>query len=124
MGMIGMGLKYDQVEINLRGYLYFDWAGRFFDRKSTTRCYFNLGSTMIYWFCRKKSLVSLSSTEEEYIDSSMGSKEVVWLRKFLVRFLEKPLKPIVIHCDNKRCIKLSINLVSHNLSKHTEIPCH
>lgn len=52
---IGMSLKYYQVEINLHGYSNFDWACVFINCKSSTRCYFSLGSEMISWFNRKKS---------------------------------------------------------------------
>lgn len=54
----------------------------------------------------------------------MGAHEAVWLRKLLVGLFGKPLKPTVIHCDNQSCIKLSVNLVFHNRSKHIEISYH
>ena len=36
----------------------------------------------------------------------------------------EPMKPTTIHCDNQSCIKLSMNLVFHDRSKHIEIPYH
>ena len=95
-----MGLKYDQVEINLHGYSDSDWAGSSTKCKSTTGCCFSLGFAIISWFSRKQSLVALSSTKAEYIASSMRARESVWLRKLLVGLFKKPLKPTIIHYDN------------------------
>ena len=54
----------------------------------------------------------------------MGAREVVWLRKLLFGLFGKPLPSTTIYCDNQSCIKLSLNPVFHNRSKHIEIPYH
>lgn len=123
-GTIGLGLKYENVEIQLQGYFDSDWAGNSIDRKSTTGCCFSLGSAMISWFNRKQSAIAQSSTEAEYMAASMGARKAVWLRKLLVGLSGKPLNPTMIHCDNQSCIKFSVNPVFHNRSKHIEIPYH
>ena len=46
------------------------------------------------------------------------------MRKILVSFFSSHLNPTVIHCDNQSCIKLSINLVFHDRSKHIDIRYH
>ena len=48
----------------------------------------------------------------------------MWLRKLLVNLFDEPPKPTIIHCDNQSCIKLSVNPVFHDRSKHIEIPYH
>ena len=117
-GTIGLGIRYDQVEINLHGFTNFDWAGSSTNRKSTSGCRFSLGSGMISWFSRKQSSVALSSTEAECIVASLGAREAVWLRKLLFDLFKKSLKSTIIYCDNQSCIKLSVNLVFDNRSKH------
>ena len=53
-GTIEYGLKYDaNQKINLHGYVDSDWEGSATNRKSTSGCYFSLGSYMISWFRRK-----------------------------------------------------------------------
>ena len=79
---------------------------------------------MISWFSRIHPVVALSSTEAEHVAASMGTREVVWLRKLLFGLFGKPLNPTIIHYDNQSCIKLSTNPVFHNRSKHIEIPYH
>ena len=46
------------------------------------------------------------------------------MRKILVGLFGSDLDPTVIHCDNQSCIKLSINLVFHDISKHIDICYH
>ena len=52
----------------------------------------------------------------------MGAREVVWLQKLLAILFYEHLKLTMIHCDNQSCIKLSMNLVFDDRSKHIEIP--
>eukprot|EP00253_Pinus_taeda_P009823 PITA_09823 len=56
-----------------------DWASSVVDRKSTSGCYFSLGSASISWMSRKQKSVALSTAEAEYIAASMASCEAVWL---------------------------------------------
>jgi hypothetical protein len=47
-GIVEYGLRYlGDGEVKLQGYSDLDWAGSAIDRKSTSRCCFNLGSTMV-----------------------------------------------------------------------------
>lgn len=48
----------------------------------------------------------------------------MWLRKLLAGLFGQPLEPTVIMCDNQSCVKLSVNLVFHDRSKHVEIKFH
>ena len=43
------------------------------------------------------------------------------MRKILFCLFSSHLDPTVIHCDNQSCIKLSFNLVFHDISKHIDI---
>jgi hypothetical protein len=124
-GTMEYGLRYLGGDgVRLQGYTDSDWAGSEADRKSTSGCCFNLGSTVITWFSRKQTSVALSSTEAEYMATSMESCEAIWLRKLLTRLFDQELDPMVIYCDNQSCIKLSENPVFHDRSKHIEIRYH
>lgn len=76
-GTLNYGLKYEKVHLDLHGFTNLDWAGSVTNRKSTSGCYFNLGSTMISWISRKRSSIAQSSIEAEYIASSMVAREDV-----------------------------------------------
>jgi hypothetical protein len=68
--------------------------------------------------------VALSSTEAEYMAASLATCEALWLRKLLLGLFKHELEAIVIHCDNRSCIKLSENSVFHDCSKHIDIRYH
>ena len=65
--------------------------------------------------------MALSSGEAEYMVASQATFEAIWMRKILISLFGSHLDPIVIHCDNQSCIKLSINSVFHDISKHIDI---
>ena len=69
-------------------------------------------------------MVALSTTEAEYVSASDASREAVWLRKLLSDLFDTSLEPVVIHCDNQSCIKISENPVFHDRSKHMEMRYH
>jgi hypothetical protein len=82
--------------VRLQGYLDLDWAESSVDKKSTSRCCFILGSTVITWSNRKQTSATLSLIEAEYIIVSMASCEAIWLRKLLTCLCDQELEPTVI----------------------------
>ena len=86
--------------------------------------FFSIGSTIVSWYSRKQRYVALSSIEAEYMAASLAACEAIWMRKILVRLFGSHLDPTVIYCDNQSCIKLSVNLVFHDISKHIDIRYH
>ena len=73
-GTIDYGLKYDaNQKINLEGYVDSDWADSAINRKSTSGCYFSMGSGVISWFSRKQSYVVVSIAEVEYVATCSAS---------------------------------------------------
>jgi hypothetical protein len=68
--------------------------------------------------------VALSTSEAEYITTSVASHESVLLQKLLAWIFDLELEPTLIHCDNKSCVKLIDNPLFHDRSKHIEIKYH
>jgi hypothetical protein len=50
--------------------------------------------------------------------------EAIWMRNILVGLFGSHIDLTVIHCDNQSCIKLSINPLFHDISKHIDIWYH
>eukprot|EP00253_Pinus_taeda_P007762 PITA_07762 len=86
-GTISHGLRYTARNVKLPDYLNVHWAGSVEDRKSTSECWFSLGSATISWMNRKQKMVALNTVETEHIATSITSCEVAWLRKLLVSYL-------------------------------------
>jgi len=68
----------------LIGYVDADWAGDANTRRSISGYVFLLGGTPVSWAAKKQQSVSLSSTESEYMASSLATREAVYLRQFLI----------------------------------------
>ena len=111
-------------EVKLHGFTDADWAGSPTNRKSTSRGIFSIVSMTVSWYSRKQIFVALSSTEAEYMAAILAACEAIWMRKILVGLFSSHLDPTVIHCDNRSCIKLSVNIVFHYRSKHIDIRYH
>eukprot|EP00253_Pinus_taeda_P010966 PITA_10966 len=122
----GISLSQSNAEESplLVGFTDSDWAGGLDDRKSIVGYVFTLGSGPITWACKKKSAISLSSTEVEYRGAIEASKEAPWLRQILSEFGFQQQHPTTLWCDNQSAIKLCKGLVQHQYNKHIELHMH
>ncbi|XP_015081036.1 uncharacterized protein LOC107024553 [Solanum pennellii] len=76
----------------------------------------------ISWCTKRKSTVSLSTTEVEYRAAAMGAQEITWLVQ-LLKDLHQPMEySIPLYCDNQSEINLAENPVFHARTKRT-LPC-
>ena len=67
-GTLNFGIHYfTSNNSELAGFNDSNWGGSLEDRNSTSSNCFSFGSGMINWSLKKKSIVSLSSTEAEYV---------------------------------------------------------
>nr|GEV28178.1 retrovirus-related Pol polyprotein from transposon TNT 1-94 [Tanacetum cinerariifolium] len=63
-----------------------DYDGASQDRKSTTGgCQF-LGCRLIFWQCKKQTVVATSSTEAEYVAAASYCAQVLWIRNQLLDY--------------------------------------
>ena len=67
----------------LQGYVDVDMAGDKDTRRSTTGYVFTIGGTRLAWASNLLKIVSLSTTEAEYIALTEASKELLWLDRFV-----------------------------------------
>ena len=108
----------------MHGFMHVDWEGNPTNRKSKSGGIFCIGSTTVSWYNRKQRSVALSSAEVEYMAAIQATYEAIWMRNILVGLFGSHLDPTMIHCDNQSCIKISINPVFHDRSKHIDIQYH
>jgi hypothetical protein len=119
------GLWYPRnLNLQLTAYSYADWANCVDERKSTSGGEFFLGDSLVPWLSKKKSSISLSTTEAEYIVVAIYYTQVLWMIQTLADLEVKYAAPILIHCDNTSVISVSKNLVLHSKTKHIPIKYH
>ena len=88
-----------------------DWDGDPNDKKSTSGYVFMLANGPICWSSKKQHTISLYSVEAEYRGAVNAATQCVWLQGILWELGVAFNSPIVIWCDNKSEINISINLV-------------
>lgn len=100
-----------------------DYAGDLDDRKSTSGYVFMMGSGAVAWCSKKQAVVTLSTTEAEFISAAVCACQVIWMLRVL-NHLGWEQSSCKIYCDNSSTIKLSKNPVMHGRSKHIAIRYH
>lgn len=120
-----MGIFYKKDSSSrLQVYTDSDYAGDLDDRKSTSGFFFLFGTAAVSWSSKKQPIVSLSTTEAEYIAAASCACQCIWMRRILEELGQKEEKKTVIQCDNISTIKLSKNVVFHGKSKHIDVRFH
>ncbi|XP_038688747.1 secreted RxLR effector protein 161-like [Tripterygium wilfordii] len=121
-GTTELGIFYSNGgDEELVGYTDSDYAGDVEDRKSTMGYMFMLSSGVICWASKKQPVVTLSTTEVEFLATASCSCQAVWLRRLLEELGYVQHEAIVIYCDSSSAIKLSRNSIMHGHSKHIDV---
>lgn len=123
-GTVELGILYKKKGgEQLVGFTDSDYAGDLDDRKSTSGYVFKMCSSAVAWSSKKQPVVSLSTTEAEFIAAGACACQSVWMMRVLQRIGVNQEKSIIF-CDNSSTIKLSKNPVMHGRSKHIDIRFH
>ncbi|CAJ2656651.1 unnamed protein product [Trifolium pratense] len=101
-----------------------DYAGDLDDRKSTSGYVFLLSGAAVSWSSKKQPVVTLSTTEAEFIAAASCVCQGIWLRRILEEVKHTQQGPLMLFCDNSSTIKLSKNPVLHGRSKHIDVRFH
>lgn len=124
-GTVDFGVMYKRNGSGeLEAYSDSDYAGDLDDRRSTSGYVFKLGGGAVSWSSKKQPVVTLSTTEAEFISAAACACQAVWMRRVLEKLGHGQKESTVIFCDNCSTIKLSRNPVLHGRSKHIDVRFH
>jgi hypothetical protein len=121
----------------LQGYVDSNMAGDKDSRRSTTGYVFTIGGTIVSWILKLQKVVSLSTTEVEYVAATEASKEMIWLQRFMEELGKKQENNRLYcdrqsaiersrrqYCDRKSAIHLAKNSAFHSKTKHIQLRYH
>ena len=105
------------------GYCDTDWVGNSKDHKSAFRGCFFLGNNLVSWFSRKQNCISLSIVEVEYIETSSGCTQLIWMKNMLKDY-GVSREVLTLYYDNLSVINISKNPIQHSRTKYIDIRHH
>ncbi|PRQ33949.1 putative RNA-directed DNA polymerase [Rosa chinensis] len=124
-GTVGFGILYKKEASGvLTAYTDSDYAGCLEDRKSTSGYAFMMSSGAVAWSSRKQPIVTLSTTEAEFVAAAACACQAIWMKRVLKMLGCEGDKCTTVFCDNSSTIKLSKNPVMHGRSKHIGVRFH
>lgn len=101
-----------------------DFAGDIDSRKSTSGYVFLMDEAAVAWLSKKQPIVTLSTTEAEYVAASVCACQAIWFKRIQEELGYEVSKSTRIMCDNTSTIKLSKNPVFHGRCKHIGVRFH
>ncbi len=115
-------LRFDgKKDFKLVGYSDSDWAGDLDTRRSTTGYVFTLCGAPVSTKSKRQKMVTLSSTEAEYVAGSKAAQDAVYLRQLLKDLGFEQKEPTVLFEDNEGCIHFANDPVSRERTRHIDI---
>lgn len=94
------------------------------DRRAISGNAFIIDGGAVSWFSKRQEVVSLSTTESEYIAATHAAKEAIWLRQLIAQLFEPIAGPTVIFSDNQSAIALAKDHQFHSRTKHIDVRYH
>jgi len=83
-GTLNFGLRYGREEkLKLMAYIDSDYGRDVDDRKSILGYVSMVNNVALYWSLKKQEIVTLSSTEVEYVVATSSGCHCVWIKRVL-----------------------------------------
>ena len=113
-------LTYGMVKDNLVGYA--DADGSMAEDRHTISGYaFMLHSGAVSWSAKWQEIISLSTTESEYVAITHAAKEGLWIRSLLSQLFPGKLDSTTLFSDNQSAVALAKDHQYHACTKHINI---
>ncbi|THG95562.1 hypothetical protein EW145_g7936 [Phellinidium pouzarii] len=98
-----------------------DHGGDEDNRRSTSGMVVKMGTGAISWASRLQTIVTLSTTEAEYISAVQSGQEIIWLRNLLSEFGYEFTGPSTLYVDNQSALAVARNPEHHGRMKHLDL---
>ena len=116
-----LGGPHSQTQPILSAYVDADFAQYTDTRRCITGYVTLLYGTLLSWLSKKQPLVTLSTTEAEYVALALCLQELLYLKHLLSELGLKFTEAIPVYEDNQSCIKVASNPELHARTKHIDV---
>jgi hypothetical protein len=93
------------------------------DRRAVSGYTFMIHGSTVSWSAKCQEIVSLSTTESEYVVATSAAKEALWLCSLITQLFSTTLNAITLFSDNQSAIVLTKDQY-HAPTKHIDIWFH
>ncbi|KAJ3520203.1 hypothetical protein NMY22_g12854 [Coprinellus aureogranulatus] len=95
------------------------------DRHAISGFVFNIDGGAVSWSSKRQEIVTLSTTEAEYVALTHATKEAIWLQNLLSElFINDSFIPLTLYSDNMGAIAIAKDDRFHARTKHIDIRYH
>ena len=122
-GTHDLWLTYSETRRVLKGYADAD-GSMTEDRRAITGYTFLIDGGAVSWSSKRQEIVSLSTTESEYVAATHGMKEAIWLCSLLSEVFDPIKPPTTLFSDNQAAIALTCDHQYHSCTKHINVQYH
>src|SRR5579859_2091717 len=98
-----------------------DHGGNPDNGRSTSGYIVKMGTGTISWSSKLQGIVTLSTTEAEYVAATTAGQEILWLRNLLSEFGYKFNAPSTLYIDNRSALSVAKNPEHHGRMKHLDL---
>ena len=85
---------------------------------------FLLHGGAVSWTTKHQEIISLSTTESEYIAATYAAKEALWLQSLISQLFDTTLEATMLFLDNQSAIVLTKDHQYHARTKHIDVRFH
>ena len=94
------------------------------DRHALSGYAFLINGGAVSWSTKRQEIISLSTTESEYVAATYAAKEALWLRSLIHQIFGKMLPPTTLFSNNQSAIALAKEHQYHACTKHIDVRFH
>ena len=94
------------------------------DHKAISGYAFLVNGGAVSWSAKRQEIISLSTTESEYIVATYAAKEALWLCQLISQIFSVSLETTTLFSDNQSAIALTKEHQYHARTKHIDVRFH
>lgn len=117
---VGIHFRWEKFP-QLVGFSDADYANDLETRRSTTGYCVFYGRGPIAWRCQRQAIVTLSTTEAEYVSGCELVKELLPLRELMIELKQISDEPTQVFIDNLSTVRISQNEGGQQRTKHIDV---